>query len=56
MEGVPMKWNLYSENNLLHIQTEETKMEKIPLDEIAEFWSRAFSLLEPTHGAVKEEL
>lgn len=56
LEGVPMKWNLHSENNLLHIQTDEIKMENIPLDEISEFWSRAFAVLEPTHGIVKEEL
>ncbi|CAH1395301.1 unnamed protein product [Nezara viridula] len=56
LEGVPVKWNLYSRDNLLHIQTEETKMENIPFDEVVEFWSKAFAVLESVHGTVKEEL
>nr|UYG55603.1 carboxylesterase 3 [Arma chinensis] len=56
LEGVPIKWSPFSGNNFLHIQTEDTKMENIPLDEITEFWSRAYGVLEPTHGTVKEEL
>ncbi|XP_014273060.1 venom carboxylesterase-6 [Halyomorpha halys] len=56
-EDVPIHWENYTNNNFLHIKTENAKMEHISFDDIKDFWTKAINVLNnEKENKIKEEL